>query len=73
MADIHRERLDEVLSALGERLMLAGERTHLVVIGDRELRDAARWARTHNMPGPFGDELAQALADFGVEDDGRDA
>lgn len=38
-----------------------------------ELRAAARWARTHNMPGPFDDALARTLADFGVEDDGRDA
>jgi hypothetical protein len=38
-----------------------------------ELRDAARWARTHNMPGPFDDAIAQALADLGVEDEGRDA
>lgn len=38
-----------------------------------ELRDAARWARTHNMPGPFDDAIARALADLGVEDDGRDA
>jgi Nucleotidyltransferase of unknown function (DUF6036) len=38
-----------------------------------ELHAAARWARTHNMPGPFDDALARTLADFGVEDDGRDA
>lgn len=38
-----------------------------------ELRDAARWARTHNMPGPFDDAIARALAELGVEDDGRDA
>jgi hypothetical protein len=38
-----------------------------------ELRDAARWARTHNMPGPFDDELARALQDLGVQDDGRGA
>jgi hypothetical protein len=38
-----------------------------------ELRAAARWARTHNMPGPFDDAIAQALGDLGVEDDGRDA
>jgi hypothetical protein len=38
-----------------------------------ELRDAARWARTHNMPGPFDDALARALGDLGVEDAGRDA
>jgi hypothetical protein len=37
-----------------------------------ELRGAARWARTHNMPGPFDDEIAAALQDFGVEDEGRD-
>lgn len=40
---------------------------------DQELRAAARWARTHNMPGPFDDALARALADLGVQDDGRDA
>ncbi|MGI8621992.1 MAG: hypothetical protein ACR2NB_00585 [Solirubrobacteraceae bacterium] len=38
-----------------------------------ELQDAARWARTHNMPGPFDDALARALRDLGVEDAGRDA
>jgi hypothetical protein len=38
-----------------------------------ELRAAARWARQHNMPGPFDDAMAQALADLGVDDDGRDA
>lgn len=38
---------------------------------DEELRAAARWARTHNMPGPFDDAMARALADLGVEDAGR--
>jgi hypothetical protein len=38
-----------------------------------ELHAAARWARQHNMPGPFDDEMTQALDDLGVEDDGRDA
>jgi len=36
-----------------------------------ELHAAARWARTHNMPGPFDDAMARALADLGVEDEGR--
>ena len=36
-----------------------------------ELRDAARWARTHNAPGPFDDELARTLRDLGLEDEGR--
>jgi hypothetical protein len=36
-----------------------------------ELRAAARWARTRDMPGPIDDELARVLAQFGVEDDGR--
>ncbi len=36
-----------------------------------ELRAAARWARTHDMPGPFDDELARALRNLGVEDEGR--
>ena len=36
-----------------------------------ELRDAARWTRTHNAPGPFDDALARTLNDFGVEDEGR--
>ena len=40
---------------------------------DDELRAAARWARTHNMPGPFDDAMARALADLGVEDEGRTA
>jgi len=38
---------------------------------DDELRDAAAWARTHNAPGPFDDELARALHDLGVGDEGR--
>jgi hypothetical protein len=38
---------------------------------DEELRAAAAWARTHNMPGPFDEEMARALADLGVEDEGR--
>jgi hypothetical protein len=37
-----------------------------------ELRAAARWARTHNAPGPFDDQLAAALAGLGVEDVGRE-
>lgn len=37
-----------------------------------ELRAAAAWARTHNAPGPFDDQLAAALAKFGVEDVGRE-
>jgi Nucleotidyltransferase of unknown function (DUF6036) len=37
-----------------------------------ELRAGAAWARTHNAPGPFDEELARALAAFGVEDVGRD-
>ncbi len=38
---------------------------------DEELRAGARWARRHNMPGPFDDAMARALADLGVEDEGR--
>jgi hypothetical protein len=38
-----------------------------------ELTAAATWARTHNAPGPFDDELAAALRAFGVTDAGRDA
>ena len=38
-----------------------------------ELRAGARWARTHNMPGPFDEAMARALADLGVEDEGRRA
>ena len=30
-----------------------------------ELRAAARWARTHNMPGPFDDAVARVLQDSG--------
>jgi hypothetical protein len=37
-----------------------------------ELRAGARWARTHKAPGPFDDELAQALSSLGVEDVGCD-
>jgi hypothetical protein len=36
-----------------------------------ELRAAARWARDQNMPGPFDDAMARALAGLGVEDEGR--
>jgi hypothetical protein len=36
-----------------------------------ELRDAARWARTHLAPGPYDEALAHALETFGVEDEGR--
>ena len=36
-----------------------------------ELQAGARWARTHNMPGPFDDAMARALSDLGVEDEGR--
>ncbi len=45
---------------------------HLVPTAE-ELHAAARWARTHNMPGPFDDAMARALADLGVEDEGRSA
>lgn len=38
---------------------------------ETELHAAARWARTHNMPGPFDDALARTLGDLGVEDAGR--
>jgi hypothetical protein len=37
-----------------------------------ELHDAARWARMHLAPGPYGDALARALEAFGAEDEGRD-
>jgi hypothetical protein len=37
-----------------------------------ELTAAAKWARTHNAPGPFDDALANALRAFGVTDVGRD-
>lgn len=37
-----------------------------------ELRAAARWVRTHNMPGPFDDAVQRALAELDVDDDGRD-
>lgn len=36
-----------------------------------ELLAGAEWARTHNAPGPFDEQLAVALAKFGVEDVGR--
>jgi hypothetical protein len=38
-----------------------------------ELTAAAKWARTHNAPGPFDEALADALRAFGVTDAGRDA
>jgi hypothetical protein len=37
-----------------------------------ELTAAAKWARTHNAPGPFDDALADALDALGVTDVGRD-
>jgi len=39
---------------------------------EHELRAGAAWARAHNAPGPFDDQLAAALAKFGVEDVGRE-
>ncbi|MEA2311677.1 MAG: hypothetical protein QOE28_1645 [Solirubrobacteraceae bacterium] len=38
-----------------------------------ELHAAAQWARTHDMPGPFDGDLADALRVFGVTDARRDA
>jgi hypothetical protein len=38
---------------------------------EAELRAGAEWARDHNAPGPFDEQLAAALAKFGVEDVGR--
>jgi hypothetical protein len=38
-----------------------------------ELRAAASWARSHNMPGPFDEEVERALRALGVEDEGRSA
>jgi hypothetical protein len=40
---------------------------------ESELHAAARWARTHNMPGQFDDALARTLEALGIEDAGRDA
>lgn len=37
-----------------------------------ELLTAARWARSHNMPGEFDERIRVALAAFGVDDPGRD-
>jgi hypothetical protein len=37
-----------------------------------ELLAGAEWARTHNAPGPFDEQLAAALAKFGVQDVGRE-
>jgi hypothetical protein len=37
-----------------------------------ELTAAARWAETHNVPGPFDEELGAALRAFGVTYVGRD-
>jgi hypothetical protein len=39
---------------------------------EQELRAGAAWAREHNAPGPFDDQLAAALEKFGVEDVGRE-
>jgi hypothetical protein len=38
-----------------------------------ELRSAASWARSHNMPGPFDEDIRRTLRTFGVEDEGRSA
>ncbi len=38
-----------------------------------ERRARAGWARTHNMPGPFDEAMTRALAELGVEDEGRRA
>ena len=38
-----------------------------------ELRAAASWARSHNMPGPFDEEVQRTLRTLGVEDEGRSA
>jgi hypothetical protein len=38
---------------------------------ETELQAGARWARAHNMPGPFDEAMARALSDLGVEDEGR--
>ena len=38
-----------------------------------ELRAAASWARSHNMPGPFDDDVQRTLRTLGVEDEGRSA
>lgn len=72
--EIGGEQLDPVLTALSEQLEprdFADLRQLAPTAA--ELRNAARWARTHNMPGPFDDAIAQALNDLGVEDEGRDA
>lgn len=37
-----------------------------------ELLAGAAWARSHNAPGPFDDQMAGALARFGVQDVGRE-
>lgn len=36
-----------------------------------ELQGAARWVRTHNMPGPIDDQLAATLRLFNTTDEGR--
>jgi hypothetical protein len=38
-----------------------------------ELRAAASWARSHNMPGPFDEDVERTLRTLGVEDEGRSA
>ena len=38
-----------------------------------ELRAAASWARSHNMPGPFDEDIRPTLHTLGVEDEGRSA
>lgn len=68
-------RIDQIYFKLDARIDRAEPRdlTDLrqLAPSTSELREAARWARTHLAPGPYDEALARALEEFGVEDEGR--
>lgn len=57
------------LTDRGEARDLADLRT--LAPEPEELQAAARWVRTHNMPGPIDDQLTATLRLFDTEDEGR--
>jgi hypothetical protein len=78
MENIGSDQLEIILAAMNDQLAAADRREpqdfadlRRLRPTDEELRAGARWARTHNMPGPFDDAMARALADLGVLDEGR--
>jgi hypothetical protein len=73
----YASRFDQVqlkLYALADRQEARDEADlHRLEPTPDELLAGAAWARTHNAPGPFDDQLAAALTKFGVEDVGRES